>query len=186
MPRQRHFVNVVQPGETGFFTTTALDWAPVFSRTEMAQSMVQLLFEVHNFHGSQLHGFVVMPDHVHFISKLSSKISGAEFLNRFKSYTGTQLRPRLNDRESKALATRAGLNRRVFWERGYRSFVIETEEVFAQKLIYIHENPGRRGLCKRDIDYKWSSAATFQAGYYNDARGLGLSDWLAVTFGGGM
>lgn len=52
-----------------------------------------------------------------------------------------------------------------FWQRGggYDRNLSSTPEVH-RKLRYIHENPVRRGLVQRTIDWRWSSALAWETG----------------------
>lgn len=50
------------------------------------------------------------------------------------------------------------------WKRDSLSIELFTEDVFLQKLEYIHNNPGNAGLCKYPEEYKYSSAQFYQSG----------------------
>lgn len=50
------------------------------------------------------------------------------------------------------------------WERNSLSIDIWSEEVFKQKLRYLHENPVRAGLCEFPEEYKYSSAILYKTG----------------------
>ena len=52
---------------------------------------------------------------------------------------------------------------KVWKERG-RAFPVVTQDVFLQKLTYIHNNPVRAGLVERPEEWKFSSAAWFSNG----------------------
>lgn len=48
------------------------------------------------------------------------------------------------------------------WQTEKNVYPIFSEELFMQKVNYIHNNPVRAGLVERAIDYKWSSARIWQ------------------------
>ena len=53
------------------------------------------------------------------------------------------------------------------WERNSLSVDIWNEEVFYQKLYYIHQNPVKAKLCNSREEYKYSSAKYYFSGINN-------------------
>ncbi len=49
-----------------------------------------------------------------------------------------------------------------FWQRGgdYDRNLHSTKEIW-EKISYVHNNPVKRGLCRRADEWKWSSAADY-------------------------
>jgi len=64
-----------------------------------------------------------------------------EFMRTFKSLTARFLFPEQGS----------------IWMEGFDDFIIRTNEQFAIKLNYIHDNPVRNNLVKLASDWKWSS-----------------------------
>jgi len=58
---------------------------------------------------------------------------------------------------------RPGITTFRYWQEGpgYDRNLTESSTIVAA-INYIHENPVHRGLCKRAIDWKWSSAHWFE------------------------
>lgn len=50
------------------------------------------------------------------------------------------------------------------WQESFHPQEILTENIFQQKIDYIHMNPVRRGLVKEPKEWKYSSAEYFAAG----------------------
>ncbi|MDD5088535.1 MAG: transposase [bacterium] len=92
----------------------------------------------------ELHGFVIMPDHVHVILRVVPPLKLPDWARRFKSYTAH------------------ALGGRRIWQKGYWSETIVSESFLREKLLYIHENPVRAGLSGDALKYAWSSAAEYQ------------------------
>ena len=172
MARYRHFKNYGEPGATVFLTTTVHDFVPVFRVPELAVRMQELLLDSCAHYGATLDAFVIMPEHIHFICRLSEKTSVDLFMRKLKAYTAKQMLRGIPATLARLFSQQRGLNQRSFWQRSYRSYPIETEGVFRQKLRYLHENPVRRGLCVRPEDYPWSSAALFVKGSWDEENGL--------------
>ncbi len=51
-----------------------------------------------------------------------------------------------------------------FWQEGFHPQMIYSEEVFRQKVEYIHFNPVRRGLVREPEHWRYSSAASYTLG----------------------
>jgi REP element-mobilizing transposase RayT len=95
----------------------------------------------------QVHGVVVMPDHVHMIftplkDKDGNPFGLAEIMNGIKG--------------ASAHSVNTALNRRgPVWQ--YESFdhVLRSDEKIASKVEYICDNPVRIGLVNQEDDYPW-------------------------------
>jgi len=95
----------------------------------------------------QVHGVVVMPDHVHMIftplkDKDGNPFGLAEIMNGIKG--------------ASAHSVNRALNRRgPVWQ--YESFdhVLRSDEKIASKVEYICDNPVRKGLVNQEDDYPW-------------------------------
>ncbi len=63
-----------------------------------------------------------------------------------------------------------------FWQYSFRSVVIESEEMFWQKMHYIHMNPVKAGYVEHAEDYRWSSARLVLEGKLSREDGLSYDD----------
>jgi putative transposase len=50
------------------------------------------------------------------------------------------------------------------WQRRFYDFNVFTQEKQTEKLLYMHENPVRRGLVLSAEDWKWGSARFYSSG----------------------
>ncbi|MEZ0325355.1 MAG: transposase [Fimbriimonas sp.] len=158
MARPRHYINHVGPGELGFFTTTALDFAHLFCREEMREAMTWLLLNHLLTSKATLHAFVVMKHHIHFVARMPQTQHGNEFVQELKRSSALTLKPLLLPEEVDQLKQQTGLNRHTFWKRSYRSVPIYTEALLEQKIAYTHANPVKKEYVDNARDYRWSSA----------------------------
>ncbi len=108
--------------------------------------------------GIDLHAWVMLPNHYHFLIELPRLELLAPVLKRL--HGGTSL-------EWNRAEKRPG--RRV-WYR-YHDRKIRNEAHFMQALNYIHANPAKHGYVKQAGKWPWSSLAA-----YREVEGLG---WLA-------
>ncbi|MEZ6046128.1 MAG: transposase [Planctomycetaceae bacterium] len=119
-------------------------------------------------HHYKLLAFVFMPEHVHLLvapgvdsSSISMFLSG---IKRPFSYRIKQILLETGDPlfEKLTVQQRPGVSRFRFWLEGpgYDRNVTD-QQTFELMINYIHENPVKRGLCERAIDWKWSSARRY-------------------------
>jgi putative transposase len=113
----------------------------------------------------ELVGFVFMPEHVHLlVSPTVANPSIGRYLARVKQPFSAQLKGVLAQRDSRLLARltvreRSGKTCFRFWQEGPGlDRNLFSPEAISSSLEYIHNNPVTRGLCRRALDWKWSSA----------------------------
>lgn len=116
-------------------------------------------------HGWRLTAFVYMREHVQLLFYPLPAASTIDRLlktiKRPYSFRIKQLLIRHNRRllEKLTIQQRPGVMTFRYWQEGPGyDRNLETEAAVLAAIDYIHNNPVRRGLCKRAIDYRWSSA----------------------------
>ena len=154
--------------QVGFFTTSVLGFAPVFSDCAAADRMTAALMQVHRYHNAELYGFVVMPEHIHMLSRMPEDLSGSEFMGRLKAATANWCLPLVTEEHHEQMRVDKDHKKRAFWQARFHSTPLPTEVMFRQKLDYIHDNPVRRSLADRPENYRWSSALF----YFTEFRDL--------------
>ena len=112
----------------------------------------------------RLHGWVIMPNHVHVLVTPLGDHSLSGVVHSWKSYTATQ---------ANKLLGRSG----PFWHADYFDRFMRDEDHFVTTLEYIHLNPVKAGLCTDPSAWEWSSYHTW------DSPGGG--EQLAVVGEGG-
>ena len=125
---------------------TALDQgrgACLLSRPQVAALVRGALrhFDGDRYH---LHGWVVMPNHVHALATLRGDNALSGVVHSWKSYTA---------RHANAVLGLCG----AFWSVDYFDRLVRDEDHFAATLDYIHWNPVTAGLCAEPGDWPWSS-----------------------------
>ncbi len=183
MAGYQHWKNFGRGGDIVFVTTTALDFAHVFESEAAKERMVHMLFGDHELYGATLYAFVVMRNHIHFISRLPRDKDVSWFVQRIKANSARMLKPWLSEEQVAALSQQSGLNGRSFWQRSFRSIVVQGEGMFWQKANYIHRNPVRAGVVASSEDYRFSSARLYLQGRWDEAHGISLPEWKSVHSG---
>jgi REP element-mobilizing transposase RayT len=145
-----------------YSTSVARDRLPVF-RTEAIKIVAcNALDEARKSGGFAIYAYVIMPDHIHTLtdsplkpSKILQYINGLiahRVIDYLKEHSHNASLQKLR-RDSGPRAHKYSL-----WEHHSNAPPIFSENVFMQKVNYIHQNPVRAGLVERAEDYRWSSA----------------------------
>ena len=85
-------------------------------------------------HGWRIGRYVIMPDHVHFFAgPVAEKKTLSEFVGRWKEWTAKTI-----------LRTAGGDS--PFWQHRFFDHVIRSRTSYAEKWVYVRQNPVRAGL----------------------------------------
>jgi putative transposase len=117
--------------ETYALTTTTYQRRALFVRTENAELLVRTLFHYRDQRRYQLHGFAVMPEHLHVLLTPSSMQTIERCAQFIKGGFSHEVRAQF-----------AG----EVWQAGFHEHRIRDAEDFRRQLWYIAANPGKRGL----------------------------------------
>ena len=152
-----------------FFTATILEWKHLLKKDEFKQIIVDSLLFLKKEGSIVVNAFVIMPNHFHLIWQIQDGYKQDKIQMRFLKYTAQQIKFRLIDTNDKMLNNFFvdAIDREYqFWERKPLSIDLWTEEVFIQKLIYIHNNPIKDpwNLVQYPEEYKYSSAKFYESG----------------------
>ena len=82
----------------------------------------------------------------------------------FPKFTAQKIKFFLQDycpQQLKELEVNLVDRKRQIWQRNSLNVPLHTEQVFLQKLEYIHHNPVKAGLCQFAPDYEYSSASFY-------------------------
>jgi REP element-mobilizing transposase RayT len=153
-------------GAVYYVTYSVVEWLPVFATGPALQIVADSLNFCFAQKSLRINAFVIMPTHLHAIVFDAEYDSGRleQTLTDFRKFTGKKLcdyaAGHLPGCFSEAFRKAAGNDReRRFWQSSRHPATIETESFWRQKMDYLHENPCRKGLVVRAIDWRYSSAA---------------------------
>ena len=152
-----------------FFTATILEWKHLLKYDEFKEIIIESLSFLKKEGSIAINAFVIMPNHLHLIWQIQDNYKQHKIQQRFLKFTAQQMRFKLIDTNSKMLnefLVNAKDRQYQFWERNPLSTDLWTEEVFIQKLIYIHNNPIKEpwNLVVYPEDYRYSSAGFYENG----------------------
>lgn len=100
----------------------------------------------------KLHGYVIMPNHLHLILNVGNKGNISDIMRDLKSHASYEINKLLNKKSG-------------FWQENFYEHAIRNEQDFTEKMNYIHNNPVKANFVKDPGDFKYSS---FRNYYLND------------------
>ena len=160
-------------GATYFLTFTVEGWIDLFSRKVYRDIILDSFMFCRKNKGLQIHAFVIMSNHIHVIWTAKNN-NLSDIIRDFKTHTSNTFIKVMED----VLESRRGWLLHMFkyyargtnankvfkiWTNDNHPEEIFTQDFFYQKLKYIHENPVRAGLVKKETDYIYSSASNYSS-----------------------
>jgi len=115
--------------QTYAITSVAHDRLRIFQRTANAEKMVELIFRYSDEGRYLLHGFVVMPDHIHVLLTPSSDQTIERCVQCIKGGFSFSIR---------------GSFKGDIWQRGFHEHRVRDLEDFVNQRTYIAMNPSRK------------------------------------------
>ncbi len=152
-----------------FITTTIVEWRSVFVAIPLFETIMESLKFCLANKELHLHGYVIMPNHAHYIvsSDPPEKLSDImRDFNRFTSQCITDVLEEMHRDELLEIFHKAAMdegrgNRYKVWQEGFHPIAIDTGAFFQQKLDYLHENPVRKGFVEKPEYWCYSSARNY-------------------------
>lgn len=144
-----------------YFTCVAKDRLQVF-RTEKIKSITcKALDEARKSGGFAIYAYVIMPEHLHALTDSPIKPSKIlQYINGIISHRVIDyLKAHGHNSSLRKLQRESGRRGHKYslWDHHSNVLSIFSEDMFMQKVNYIHQNPVRAGLVASADDYRWSS-----------------------------
>ena len=165
---------VHEPGHFHELTFSCFRNMPLLTNHVWQKKLASLLSSACILFEIELTSFVFMPSHVHLlIYPKGSQPEIGRFLASFKQPFSKYVKQLLMEHKSPLLPKltvreRPGKTCFRLWQEGggYDRNLFEATAIEAS-LTYIHLNPVRKHLCKKSVDWKWSSARHFDQGLFD-------------------
>ncbi len=155
------------PGGTYFFTVNLLQRHGNDLLVRHVDVLREVVRSVRLRHPFVMHGWVVLPDHIHCVIELPD--GDADFATRWRlikmGFSKTL------PRTERISTVRAARGERGIWQRRYWEHLIRDERDFRAHMDYVHINPVKHGLIARVCDWPYS---TF---HHLAERGVYPADW---------
>jgi len=134
-------------GDLHFITFSCYQRRPLLHTPQSRDIFISSLEVIRARHRFLLVGYVVMPEHIHFLISEPPLASPSVVLESLKHHVWQCLHspPRL-------------------WDHRFYDFNVYSAHRRRQKLDYMHMNPWKRRLVKHPADWRWSSFLNYQTG----------------------
>jgi len=150
-----------------FHTVTVAGWQPVFTRKDTVQILFDSFTWLQQNTDFKLHAYVVLENHLHFISSSSEH---SKRIQQFKSFTARQILDLLEQRGATTLLKYFAYYKRKhkiesqyqFWQEGSHPEEMHNEFMLNQRLAYIHNNPVERGYVDLPEHWRYSSMRDYR------------------------
>jgi REP element-mobilizing transposase RayT len=161
-----------EDGNVFFVTFSIVDWLPVFVSDASCKILTDSLSFCHHQKNLGINAFVIMPTHFHGIlfDRSYDTENLVKTVTEFRKFTGRKIADHWQNRTpscfSDVFRKAAGVDReRRVWQPTRHPVQVENERFWETKFDYLHQNPVRKGLVNRSVDWRFSSA-----GYWHDRR----------------
>lgn len=164
-----------------FVTGTVVGWIDIFTRTIYKEILLDSLRYCQKNQGLCIHAWVLMPNHFHLICSAKDGNLGL-VLKNIKSFTAMKLIDSIinNKQESRKdwmlnffeeSGSKIKTNLKYqFWQHENQPILLDNQEMYNQRLNYLHQNPVRAGFVVEPEHWLYSSA------YDYSQSGKGLLD----------
>lgn len=170
LKHRRQIKHFHEPGHLHEFTFSCYKRKPLLINNSWKSELSKTIEQAGKQESFDLVAFVFMPEHVHLLTypkqiqpnfgRYLARIK-QPFSKKIKLFLGANQSPLLNEL---TVQERPGKTCFRFWQEGAgfdRNIFLK--EATQASIDYIHENPVKRGLCKKKVDWNWSSAKYYLA-----------------------
>ena len=147
-----------------FFTATIKDWKHLLSPDKYKDIIIESFTFLVNEKRVFIYAFVIMSNHLHVIWQMREGWKREDVQRDFLKYVSGRLKDDLITNHPLVLAhfkVKSKDSHYQFWKRRALGIDLYSDDVFFQKLNYIHNNPVRAGLCSFGEEYPYSSAGFY-------------------------
>ena len=148
-----------------FITFAVVEWVDVFTRSLYKDILLESLTFCQRQKGLNIHCWVIMTNHVHFIISAKEGYELSNILRDFKKFTSVRIVEAIekNDIESRKdwmlqIFSKAGKENYKntsyqFWRQDNHPKALTDNKMMDQKIDYVHANPVRAGVVTNPEDY---------------------------------
>jgi REP element-mobilizing transposase RayT len=162
-----------------YITITTFKRVQIFAYREIARIAMEVILFYQRKGDLCLHGFIVMPDHIHLICSPGKVIS--HLVEDIKKCIAQMAVSHLSAADKDMLLSMQPSNpkkkERIYqlWEKDFFDSLVRGEGNLGKKLRYMYENPVRKGMCGTIVDYEFSDSSRYFGPWMRDH-----SEWINV------
>lgn len=145
-----------------YLTSVAKNRLPVFRKPALKDLVCTAINEARLSAKFLLFAYVIMPDHLHTI--VGSELKPSKVVQYINGIIARRVIDYLKTSGHETSLAKLGHEDRgrnyrySLWDHHPNVKQLNHEDVFMQKVNYLHQNPVRAGLVEQTQDYRWSSA----------------------------
>jgi REP-associated tyrosine transposase len=165
--RRSHRVNINEPSHAHELTFSCHQGFAFLSRDRTCEWMIEAMEKARQQLEFDIWAWVLMPEQVHLIVHPRRPVYDIAVIRRvIKEPVARKavawMKEHSPDWLSRIERRRGTRKEHVFWQSGggYDRNIVEPTTLLAM-IEYLHNNPVRRGLVERAVDWRWSSAAWY-------------------------
>ncbi len=152
-PTNSNLIRVNEAGHIHFVTTTCYDKKLFFSQSWTRKLVMDAINHMRSKKGFLLLGYVLMPDHAHFLLVPAPCQTISKAVKHIKWYSAIKLLASLRKK---------GMDEKALWKPGFYDFNIYTQQKLMEKLNYCHMNPVKGGLVESPEKWLYSSFCNYE------------------------
>ena len=149
-----------------FMTCTIVGWLPVFTRPDAVKIILDSWKYLQRERDFELFGYVILENHLHLVARAPEL---STVMKNFKSYTARCIIDLLKEQHAEMLLwhlSNLKLRHKTesdyqVWQEGNHPKQIQDDDMMEQKLIYMHNNPLKRGYVDDPVHWRNSSARNY-------------------------
>lgn len=155
-----------------FVTFTVIDWIDFFIRNQYKDVFLNALKHYQKNNGLEVYAYCIMTSHIHLIVRSAAPYHLGETIKNLKGYTSRAFHKMLEEEQNTYESRKRWLlwlmkhagkyNSNTkdfqFWEQHNHPIELFSDEVFYQKMDYIHMNPVVSGFVAQPEEWLYSSA----------------------------
>jgi putative transposase len=160
-----------------FITWSCYRRQPILGTATRRDLLLTILEQARRKYRFVVHGYVVMPEHVHLLISEPEEGDPSVVMKVVKQRFARQLKEKCG-----STAPRQGqLSENApdaVWQKRFYDFSVWTEHKRIEKLRYMHRNPVKRGLVEQPDQWKWSSFRAYFFGERGPVR-VNFQEWTS-------
>jgi putative transposase len=169
--RSRYKIN--NPGNIYFVTSSIVNFINIFISEKYIKILLDTLAFNQKDKNLQIFAYVIMENHFHLLCS-ADKLSNV--MLSIKSYSAKKIIQQLKEDNKFDILKVFEENKLLFktdrkyqiWQEGFHPEEIMSDEMYRQKIDYIHYNPVKANYVDDILKWKYSSAID----YYTDEKGM--------------
>jgi putative transposase len=159
-------------GHLHFITTSCFQRRALLGTPRRRDLLVKLLEEVRQRYHFVVVGYVVMPEHAHFLLGEPERGNPSVVMQVLKQRFARALLRKTKQPLSPLQGSlcEMSLEPEHVWQRRFYDFVVWSQAKIEEKIRYMHGNPVKRGLVRTPEQWRWSSAREYILGEAGPVR----------------